>query len=734
MEMSRVLVKKSTRCTLYLCCLIFHATIFAYRIEAEEQRVKNRPNRCRLVGTEGFEPPRLSPWQSQSLLPYRLAMSQYFECFGIMNIPYFAKTMKLKGFVVLSFTIIIISYQKNVCNKISPKLIVLILGTSEDTMITEFCVNCGKPLPVTGMKFCPLCGSAQPIPTKDTSKPQIQSGNSSVSEENVHLANKNQEADKPSVSNPVIPKDTDISKGEQHVVNSQLKEDKEPQETTPSYPKPSIEEANKLYQTITDETFKSCLYHLIQPTSHGLKAFYVGNEGSYKNSSFELTAQVLYHAGKIASPATKWCSFNKLPEEFEPDVLYIIGDLQSAIDNLFNLDDLSGESVATQRRYQERLDKILQIPSSYYIILDSTNVEYKGFKTLSPKVPFIFSTAISFPDLSDEEVFDEMARRLTPELKNGITPEYKDSYLDFIKRNRKLFPFNNLELANYLAGESTMKGELTIPPDGHKTESLDALFTSIIGMESVKSKLVELNEYLTARSILEKQGAVLPNFNLNMMFLGNPGVGKTTIARIIAQILFDLGYTKENKLIECTSKDLVSSYAGLTGVKTNRVISRAMGGVLFIDEAYALSNSCGQAGAEAIAILIKAMEDFKGEFVTMFAGYTNEMDDFVKSNSGIESRISYNFFFEDYSTDELLDIFKLKLSRTHMSITPDALDAARGILKFVTGKRNFGNGRFVDKMIQAVLTKHATLGFSDTELMCIRKESIPKIEEIMKIK
>lgn len=92
------MVKKSTRCTLYLCCLIFHATIFAYRIEAEEQRVKNRPNRCRLVGTEGFEPPRLSPWQSQSLLPYRLAMSQYFECFGIMNIPYLAKNDETKRF------------------------------------------------------------------------------------------------------------------------------------------------------------------------------------------------------------------------------------------------------------------------------------------------------------------------------------------------------------------------------------------------------------------------------------------------------------------------------------------------------------------------------------------------------------------------------------------------------------------------------------------------------------
>ena len=156
-----------------------------------------------------------------------------------------------------------------------------------------------------------------------------------------------------------------------------------------------------------------------------------------------------------------------------------------------------------------------------------------------------------------------------------------------------------------------------------------------------------------------------------------------------------------------------------------------MGGVLFIDEAYALSNSCGQAGAEAIAILIKAMEDFRGEMVVMFAGYTAEMDDFVKSNSGIESRISYNFSFNDYSVDELLEIFKLKLSKTHMTITEDGLLAVRDVLKLVAGRRNFGNGRFVDKMLQAVLTKHASLNLSSDEVMELKKASIPKIDEIM---
>ncbi len=647
-------------------------------------------------------------------------------------------------------------------------------------MITEFCVNCGERLPFSGIKFCPACGVVQHNENKGeapghpplslsptlTSTPSstpaapTASGthldpnpSSPVADETVlahisqntnELDNQVNDANSTNDKNIVSPRrDIDDNTASKESSSAPICRD-ESQNKKRTYntssehltlsPPPDRKKAENIYNSIKQEKFKECLFKLLQNNTRGLKAFFVGNQGSYKDHAYDEVAEILYNTGKVSSTEPSWHSFTDMPDCFDDNTLYVIYDLQSAVDNLFNLDDLSGESVAAQRRYQEKLEKLIAAPGSCYIILDGTAVEHKGFCTLSPKIPFLFKNAVVFPDLSDEEVFSEMVSNLTPELKRVVDNKYKSDYLEFLQVNRKFFPFNNLELARYLAGECVMKGELVIPEGGHRTESLDALFSSVIGMNSVKKKLTELNEYLTARAILEKQGATLPNFNLNMMFLGNPGVGKTTIARIIAQILFDLGYIKENKLIECTSKDLVSSYAGLTGVKTNRVISRAMGGVLFIDEAYALSNSCGQAGAEAIAILIKAMEDFKGEFVTMFAGYTNEMDDFVKSNSGIESRISYNFFFADYSTDELLDIFKLKLGKTGMIITQDGLEAARNILKFVAGKRNFGNGRFVDKMLQAVLTKHATLGLSADDLMCIRKESIPKIEEIMQIK
>lgn len=146
----------------------------------------------------------------------------------------------------------------------------------------------------------------------------------------------------------------------------------------------------------------------------------------------------------------------------------------------------------------------------------------------------------------------------------------------------------------------------------------------------------------------------MPSLDLHMCFFGNPGTGKTTVARLMAGILFNLGYIRYNKCIECEAKDLIANVQGATAMKTSEKIQEAMGGILFIDEAYAISESAY--GGECIAALIKAMEDCRDDLVVILAGYRVEMLKFLEYNSGFKSRIAYTFEFYDYSNEELIQM------------------------------------------------------------------------------
>ena len=281
----------------------------------------------------------------------------------------------------------------------------------------------------------------------------------------------------------------------------------------------------------------------------------------------------------------------------------------------------------------------------------------------------------------------------------------------------------------FLASYVSRKAEISLPGERYDPSTLKDMFENIIGMENVKNQINELNSFLTLKKQLEKNGVKFPDFNLHMMFLGNPGTGKTTIARLIAKTLFDLGYIKENKCIEVESKDLIAAYSGQTALKTSKVINSAIGGVLFIDEAYSLANS--SYGAEAIATLLKSMEDSKNDLVVIFAGYSKEMQEFVQMNSGIKSRIGYTFEFADYTEDELVEIYKLKAGKINFKVDENAIIKIKELVNFGRNRKNFGNGRFVDNIFQKTLIKHSRLELSDEDLFTIVSDSIPTIEELL---
>lgn len=262
--------------------------------------------------------------------------------------------------------------------------------------------------------------------------------------------------------------------------------------------------------------------------------------------------------------------------------------------------------------------------------------------------------------------------------------------------------------------------------DIHNMEGIKKL-NKLIGMEEAKKSVAELIAYLEFNEkLMSKTGRSYP-LNLHMMFTGNPGTGKTTIARIIGDVLFELGYIRKKEIVEVDKKDLVSQWVGHTAQKTNEVIQQARGGLLFIDEAYSVVSD--KHGKEAIATLIKAMEDYKTDLVVVVAGYAKEMKDFVDSNPGMASRIGKKIHFEDYSAEELYKMYEVKLADFEISTSKEGKAALMQIIGAHRKIENFGNGRFIDNLIQDIMFQFAvqTSGVTiDNMEFEITPESIPQ--------
>ena len=304
------------------------------------------------------------------------------------------------------------------------------------------------------------------------------------------------------------------------------------------------------------------------------------------------------------------------------------------------------------------------------------------------------------PDIQD--VYNQVLAKV------NLDEEKKITLLDYITgtylKNDEDFLTYRDKLINYISFNNDV-------PPLKKTKTNEEIFKELeelVGLSDVKKALKDLVNLIGLKAKTEND-LKIKDINLHMLFLGNPGTGKTTVARLLSGILYNLGYIKEDKLIEVSSKDLVAEFVGQTAPKTNAVVERARGGILFIDEAYALaSDGQNSYNDEAIATLIKDMEDYRDDLVVIFAGYTKEMQAFLNSNSGIVSRIGYTMNFQDYTVDELLSIFKQMISKVGFKITDGALNKAKAIIEENIGTKNFGNARFVRNMYEKTVVRHAT--------------------------
>lgn len=267
------------------------------------------------------------------------------------------------------------------------------------------------------------------------------------------------------------------------------------------------------------------------------------------------------------------------------------------------------------------------------------------------------------------------------------------------------FKENNTRKESVKKTKSTLKSS---------TSELDTL----VGLASVKEEIKTLSNFIKIQQKRKEQGLKSSSVSYHCVFTGNPGTGKTTVARIVAQIYKDLGILSKGHLVETDRAGLVAEYVGQTAVKTNKIIDSALDGVLFIDEAYSLIGTGQDYGKEAIATLLKRMEDDRDRLVVILAGYSKEMQDFINTNPGLQSRFNRYIDFPDYSAEELLQIFKKNVEKFDYKLDKEALVSMSEYFQHAVENKdaNFGNARFVRNIFEKTLEKQANRLSTDSDL------------------
>ena len=288
--------------------------------------------------------------------------------------------------------------------------------------------------------------------------------------------------------------------------------------------------------------------------------------------------------------------------------------------------------------------------------------------------------------------------------KEGLNP------LDFVtSREPSFIEKHSEQVQTSGSGEKPVKQDEK-PVEKPNFDELMEQLESLVGLETVKKEVKNLMNLVKVRKLRKENDLPVPPMSFHMVFLGNPGTGKTTVARLISGLYAAIGVLSKGQLVEVDRSGLVAGYVGQTALKTQEVIQSALGGVLFIDEAYALSSGGeNDFGREAIETLLKAMEDHRDDLVVIVAGYTGPMEGFITSNPGLASRFNRYFFFPDYNGEQLMEIFRIQCRKNSYVLTPEAEEAALKLFTELYEERddNFGNGRDVRNCFEDMVIRQS---------------------------
>ena len=504
----------------------------------------------------------------------------------------------------------------------------------------------------------------------------------------------------------------------------------------------------------------------IQSNYHN-RMIYVGNHGTGKTLISDYTSKLFYALG-LTTFNSKVIVFNDL---FDRDIAH--SDFQYYVGKtIYWKFDIRTSS--DERAEVKIIEAIKSLGSSTLVILSVTPEELELFKSKYPKAYAMFTKTMVFNDYSDEQLI-QMSEKFALNYKCELTEQVKAKLKEYFEKQRKnkLVPFSNAYVAKnvilkmielHALKEDSPNGtiyfsEEDIPSEENNNgdkplEDLIKEITDMVGLESVKETLVE---YISLMRANKRRGTKITT-NMHLVFTGNPGTGKTTIARLIGKIYRALGLLSSGHVVEVDRAGLVAGYIGQTALKTKEAINKAMGGVLFIDEAYTLGNDKNRNsdfGKESVEILMKMMEDYRKDFAVILAGYKKPMDEFMEINPGLKSRFPKEVLFEDYSIDELVFILKDLCDKEKMKYDQDFIEEAKkylekikkeidGIAKNIGFTKNevssndknnkFGNAREVRTLFEKVLEKQAVRIMKDESLDAwqLTKEDILAIKKTNK--